>query len=180
MPNWATIALIAGAVLIVGAGVGVGVFAWRSYRRRTLLRLVGRLEGVEAAGQGLIDVVSHLSEADDAVLEAFAEDPDSVDRHALEDVRLRAALITEELDHMPLPASLVAVAEALADAAFVTAREAGRVGAQVRGVTALDRLGDIDLATSRAYIGQARTRVLYACQACGLEDTAIYGGGLYL
>ncbi|TLM98633.1 MAG: hypothetical protein FDZ75_01920 [Actinobacteria bacterium] len=180
MPIWVVISFVVGALLLAGAAVALGVLGWRGYRRRALLRLVVRLEGVEAAGQALLDVVTHLAGASDEELEAFADDADSVDRHALDEVRARASLIADEIDHMPFPASLIPAAEHLADAAFVTAREAGRVGPLAFGPDALERLGDMDLALSRAYVRQARTSVLRACQACGLEDTAVYGGGLYL
>jgi hypothetical protein len=154
--------------------------ASRGARKRALLGLLVRLEGVEAVGQALVDVVTHLVDASDEELEAFACDPSAVDRRALEEVRVRASMIADELDRMPLPRPLIPVAEAVADAAFVTAREAGRVSESDEPQQALEHLSEVDLVLARGYAKQARMRMADACEMCGLTDTAVYGGGLYL
>lgn len=180
MPVWAWIVISVVAVGLVVAAGFAGVYGAKAVRRRLLLRLVVRVEAVEAAAQALQDAVAHLAGASDAELQAFAEHVDHVDRRVLGDVRSRAALIADELDHMPLPKALIPAAEAVADAAFVIAREAGCVTDSDSGPTALEHLGDIELGLAKDYTVRARILVMGACDLCGLEDTAVYGGGLYL
>lgn len=180
MPVWAWIAIVGGTLLVAAALVAASVLAWRSYERRVLLRLLVAMQGVEAAGDGLRDVVEHLALAADEQLETFADEPDSVERRALAELTMRAGILTEELDAMPLPARFQPVAEALADAAFLIGEQAGTVTDEQRGTQALESLGRVDLALVRGYTEKARTLLTGACEVCGLEDTAVYGGGLYL
>lgn len=180
MPVWAWVAIVAGALLLTAASVAVGVFAWRAYERRVLLRLVVRTEAAEAAAAALLEAVSRLAASSDEDLETFAEDPDSIERRALADVRSRGSLIASELDHMPLPRRLIPVAESIADAAVVVAEEAGRVTDDARSTAALEQVSSIDLARVRGYSKRARAVLAGACEACGLDETAVYGGGLYL
>lgn len=180
MPTWAVITLVAGIIVLVTA-IAAGVWlAWRAYERRVLLRLVGRLEAVEATAQVLVDSIGRLSESADDELEAFASDPDATERRVLAEVRGRARILQEELDHMSLPRRLVPVAEALADASFVIVREASRISDDDIGEPALDALSAIDLGEVAAYVTQSRTRLRTMCAVCGVEDTVVYGGGLYL
>jgi len=180
VPLWAVIALVVGVVLLVGATAAAIWFGWRSYERRQLLRLIGRLEALEAAAQALVDAMGRLSESADDELEAFAADSGSPERRVLVEVGSRAHMLHDELDHMPLPRRLVPVAEGIADAAFVVAREAGCVTDADVGDTALEKLSRIDLAAVIGYTAQARTRLGAMCAVCGLQETAVYGGGLYL
>lgn len=180
MPDWGVIALVAGLVLLIAAIAAASWFAWRAFERRQLLRLIGRLEAVEAAAQALVDAIHRLAASPDDELDAFIADTEAPERRVLAEVHSRAQLLNDELDHMPLPARLVPIAEAIADAAFVVAREAACVGEQDVGDKALDGLAGIDLDAVGGYTAQARTRLRAMCAVCGLEDTAVYGGGLYL
>lgn len=180
MPVWAWIAIALGVLLLVGAAAALGVFAWRAYEQRLLLKLVVRTEAVEAASAALIDAVSRLASASDEELEHFADDVDSVERRVLHEVANRGSILAVELDHMALPARLVPVAEALSDAAFVIGEEAGRVHDDSRGPRSLEELGGMDLGRVRGYTSKARFTLTGTCDACGLDETAVYGGGLYL
>lgn len=180
MPGWATIALVVGALLVVAGGAGGALLGWRAFLRRRLLRLLVMAEAVEAAAQGLDDVLNRLAEADDESLAEFASDPESSERRALHEVAIRASILAEELDRIALPRSLVVLAEELADAAFLTAQEAGRVHDERVGEEALDDLAAIDLTAVRGYTKRARYSLTQACDAMGLDETAVYGGGLYL
>ncbi len=180
MPAWALIALGAGLMLLVAAAVAVAILGWRTYVSRTMLRLVGRSEAIFAAADALIDTVERLSEASDEEIELFADDPESIERRALAEVRSRANILATELDHMPLPRKLVATAEALADAAYLVCRQADIVEDDDTGLKALEALGSIDLGSVRAYTQKARSVMRQACDECGVDDTAVYGGGLYL
>lgn len=180
MPPWAWVAIAIGALLLIAATVVLGVVGWRAYRRRMLLRLLVRAEAVQAAGIALRDTVARLAGASDEEIQLFAEDPNSVERKALGEVHSRAAILYDELDRMTLPPSLVPVAEALADAAYATFEQSGCVRDEDIGAVALDHLTDIQLERVRTYSMKARTLVAGACDVCGLDDTAVYGGGLYL
>lgn len=180
MPVWAWVAIGVGIVLLVGSAVAVGVLAWRAYKRRVLLRLIVRAEAVEASSDALIEVVERLASGSDAELETFADDPDSSERHVLEEIASRAGLLVTELDHMALPKDLIDVAEALSDAAYLVSTQAGSVSRDDQGVVALERLGDVDLAQVRAYTEKGRALLAMSCSECGLEETSVYGGGLYL
>lgn len=181
MPLWAGIAAVVVGVLVVGAaGVAAAVFGWRAYVRRVLLRLVSRMEAIEAAGQALTETVSRLAVADDEVLAEFAQDSESSERRALHEVSTRAHLIAYELDRMPLPRALVPMTEALADAAVVIDREASRVQDPHEGASALEALTSVDLSAVGAYMTSAREELNHACATHGLSDTVVYGGGLYL
>ncbi len=164
----------------MAAAVVLGVVGWRAYQRRMLLRLLVRAEAVQAVADALREAVLRLSSASDEELSAFLDDPDSVERRAMAEVRSRAGILYDELDRMALPPSLVPVAEALADAAYTIYEQAGCVRDTDTGNAAIDRLAGIQLERVREYSLKARTLVAGACDVCGLDDTAVYGGGLYL
>lgn len=169
-----------GVALLVAAVVVLAVVGWRAYRRKMLLRLLVRAEAVQAAAEALRETVGRIAVASDEEIQTFADDPESVERRALAEVRSRAGILYDELDRMSLPRSLVPVAEALADAAYATYEQAGCINDEDTGTVALDRLADIRLERVRTYSMKARTLVAGACDVCGLDDTAVYGGGLYL
>lgn len=180
MSVWAWIALGVGALLLVAATVAVAILGWRAYERRIALRLLGRAEAIEAASAALVDTVERLAASSDEELEAFADDVDSVERRTLHEVANRADMLQHELDWMPLPKKFVPAGEALADAAHVIATQAACVRDEHRGVEALGDLGSIDLGAVREYTRNGRALLTVACEDSGIEDTALYGGGLYL
>lgn len=180
MPVWAWIAVVAGVLLLAGAGTALAVFGWRAYERRLLLRLVVRTEAVEAASSALSDALTRLANASDDDLLAFAQDPDSVERRVLHEVASRGNILAGELDRMPLPGRLVAAAEALADAAFVVCEEASRVTDESESGDSLEQLTSMNLSRVREYTRKARHVLSGVCEACGFDETAVYGGGLYL
>lgn len=180
MPVWAGIAIGVGVLLLIAAGAAAAWFGWKSFERRSLMRIVTRTEAVETAAQALVDVFTRLSEASDEALEEFARDPETSERRALYEVALKADMVSDELDRMRLPRSLVAVAEAVADAAHLIAHESRVVGESDIGDDALAKLSLMELELVQAYTSQARRRVHESCTECGLEETNVYGGGLYL
>lgn len=181
MPTWLTILL---AVLVAVAVLAIAAFAalvaYREYRRRLLLRLVVRAEGLDVAAQALIDTITRLSQAQNDELVLFAADPESPERRVLGDVASRAGAIMHELDVMPLPAALVSAAESLADAAFVLHREASRVTDEDADGDSLDHLSEIEIAPIRDYLDAARKRVTLVAVGLHMDETSVYGGGLYL
>ena len=180
MPLWAWIAIGAGIVAILAGAVIVVVLTYRAAEERYVLKLVRAREGVDFVRQALGDCLGRLAEGSEAELRGFSDNPDSTERRALHEVAARARLLADELDSSPMPGSLVPAVEALADAAYLIAREAARVGDEVVGEAALDALGCIDLEAVENYYRAAINAVNRACEACGVDDSIVYGGGLYL
>ncbi|HSK48121.1 MAG TPA: hypothetical protein VLA05_08990 [Coriobacteriia bacterium] len=180
MPLWGWVAIGSGVLLLVAAGVAAVVLGWRAYERKALLRLLVRAEAVEAAASALLETFTRLANGSDSELEVFAEDPGSPERHALAEIHTRANLLADELDRMPLPRKLIPVAEALADAAYTICEQSGCVRDEDTDGVALERLLSIDLERVQSYTDKARQITTGACDVCGLDETAVYGGGLYL
>ena len=180
MPVWAWIAIGAGVVLVLAGLTVAAVFAWQSAERRYALRLVGLGQGVDFVRQALADSLGRLAEGTDQELTAFANNPDSLERRALHEVAMRAHLLADELDAMALPGSLVPTADALADAAYLIAKEAGKVNDDVVGDDAYAALSAVDLEAVETYYRAAMVKIGELREACGLEDAAVYDGGLYL
>ena len=180
MPLWAWIAIAAGIIVVLAGATIAGVVAYRAAERRYLLRLVRSREGLDFVRQALGDSLSRLAEGSDRELGIFSDDPESAERRALHEVASRARLLADELDTTALPSKLVPAAEALADAAYLIGREAGRVADELTGDAALEALGCVDLDAVETYYRLAISSVQSVCEACGLEDSAVYGGGLYL
>ena len=180
MPLWAWIAIGAGIVAVVATGVALGVYGTRTAEERYLMRIVRSREGVEFVRLALGDTLSRLAEGSEAELHDFARDPESVERRALAEGAARARLLVDELDSTPLPKSIVPAAESLADAAYLIAQEASKVNPEHVGDAALDDLGSIDLDAVETYYAAAIAAVQQVCEVCGVDDSAVYGGGLYL
>jgi hypothetical protein len=180
VPLWAWIAIAAGVIVVLAGATIAGVLAYRAAEERYVLRLVRSREGLDFVRQALGDSLGRLAEGTEAELRTFAARPDAAERKALHEVASRSRLLADELDSMALPASLVSAAEALADAAHLIAVEADKVGAASTGEQALEELGSIDLDAVETYYRAAIAAVQLVCEACGIDDSAVYGGGLYL
>jgi hypothetical protein len=167
--------------LLAAAAVIGSILGWKAVERRYLLQLVSRREAIDAVRQALDDVVSHLAQGSDETLNHFAEDPDAIERRTLHEVTSRARMLADELDSMALPKKLIPAADALGDAAYAIALEAGKVHDEQIGDAVFDALGSIDLTAIAGKYAAATREVQHACEVCGLEeDAAVYGGGLYL
>lgn len=181
MPIWAwtLIAVIAGLAILASAGY-LGWGAWRRYEQQTVLRLIRRREALRAARQSFSETLAYLAAADNEMLERFASDPDEIHRRVLHDVAFNAAGIRDELDVMALPAATIPAAESLADAAWFLAEQAGRIDGTADYETVLAALGEMDLDPLAHAFADADADVDRVCSACEVEDTAVYGGGLYV
>jgi hypothetical protein len=181
VPVWGAIAIVVGALLLLGACALAGYLGWKAAERRYLLRLISRRAAVHAVRLALEEAVIRLAAGSDEQLEIFADDPDSQERRMLHEVRARAQILRDELDTMSLPKRLIPAAEALADAAYVVAKEAGKIRDEDRGAAVLSELGTIDLGTVAEVFERAASAVSLTCQVLDVdEDAAVYGGGLYL
>lgn len=173
-------AIAIGVILLLAAAIASLVLVMRAYERRKLLRLLGKAENIDAAIRTLEETLERLSVSEDAVLEHFAQDSEALERRVLHELSSRMTVLSDELDHTPEPTSLVKAAEALADSAYLVAYNSGRVGDEDMGEVALDRLEEVDLAAVEAYQAKARAILARLSEEFGVEDTAVYGGGLYL
>ncbi len=181
VPQWAWIAVVVVAVLLLGvAGYCGARAAYRRISRRYLVQVIGRREGVLASRRTLEAVIRHLADEDERKLAYFAAHPEDVDRKALLEIARRMEIATEELDTMPLPRSLWPAASALADAAYVMAEEAGRVGESDDPEEVLTALAVIDISRASSAYDAAQARVQEAAERFELDEAAVYGGGLYI
>lgn len=180
MPIWAFMAMAIGAIGVVAVVITLFNVARTALEKRALLQLLVQAENVEAGARTLSELIGQLADAEDEVLEHFADDHDAVERRVLQELAQRLGVTADELDMMPLPAHLVPVGSALADAAYLISTEAGRIREDDRGDDVLVHVGEVDLAAVKGYAGKARGMIHAACLEYGLEDTAVYGGGLYL
>ncbi len=186
MPEFGGIALWLWIVLVlaliaavVGAFFGVRYAAFRVVRRY-VVRMVGAKEQVLASRRTLEAVMRHLADESDEALIAFSTDPHNVDRRAFAEVNVRMGIVRDELDTKRIPARIVPVAEALADAAHVIAEESGRIHDEMSAELVLEAVGSMDLARVSRQFDKAASLLADACAEYEVEDAAVYGGGMYI
>lgn len=173
------------AIVVALAGVTVGgFFGWRfavgRVMRRFLVGLVGSRERVLASRRTLEAVIRHLADEPDEALVAFAIDSHNEDRRALSEIASRMRVVRDDLDVRRLPARLHDVAAELADTAYLLAEEAGRITNEMSVQEVLERVGDIDLRLVSAQYDIAEIALEAVCEEYGVEEAAVYGGGLYI
>jgi hypothetical protein len=174
------IVLIVVAALLAVAGVAVGsFFLWRRTVRRYVVVLISKRERVSAALAIVAQLVPALARATDGDLVAFALDTTSDERKTLEELAERMGFLTEELATMPLPKHLWDAANELSDAAGLLGAQTGALGGK-EGTEALDALAGIDLAKVIGHMDTANTQLGDMAERYGVDDTAVYGGGLYI
>ena len=178
MPSWLWIVIGVVAAAIVTAAVVVGITAWTNAVRKYFMRLMSRREearNVRRAFEGLVGQVR----ASESEKTAFADDRDALERRSMVELSDRARLLAEELNTVALPKRLWPSAEALADACDILAEEAGRVGDEARGDSALEALDAIDLQRVELAFANADRRFATMSEALHVEDSGSYAGGLY-
>lgn len=181
VPGWAWWTAAIAAVVLLGVGTYfIGVWTYRRMSRRYLIQVVGRREGVLASRRTLEAVVRHLADESSEKLEYFAGHPEDEDRKALTEVARRMEIATEELDSMPLPRSLWPAAAALADAAYIIAEEAARVGDSNDPEEVFSALTEVDIARAAEAFEAADAKVKEASERFELDEASVYGGGLYI
>jgi len=179
-PTW--VWAVVGITIVVLAVGGYFLFRYIRYvvERRLVLRMVPKMQNIEASKRSLDAVMLHLLEDSDEALLEFARSADSVDRIALTEVEQRMRLLRDELDLMSLPNEVVPLATALADAAHVIAEESGRVHEGMDADAALAALAQINLSRVADQTVSASLVLKSACEEYRIEDAAVYGGGLYI
>ncbi|MBE0476722.1 MAG: hypothetical protein IBX62_06495 [Coriobacteriia bacterium] len=173
------LAAVAAVALAVGGALLVR-YGWKRFVRRRVVRLIGRREAVRAGERTLRAVVVRLAEAPDDEIAAFAADPGDEDRRSLSDVVARMEVQADDLVRMPLPKGLWSAGELLADAAWRLGTEAGRVAGAGGAEEVLERLAGIDLIAVRDAVAAAEAEIVRLEEDHGVEEEAVYGGGLYI
>jgi len=181
VPLWVWILIgVSGVVLVAALGWLGGTWLWHRLSRRYLVQLIGRRENLMASQRTLEAVIRHLVDEPEESLIAFAEDLEEVDRKALVEVARRMEILSEELWTMPLPRRLWPLGEALGDAAATLEEEASRVGEGMGADDVLTGLAEIDVARVGVAFLRAERLMEEAREYYDVEDTAVYGGGLYI
>lgn len=170
-------------VVLVAVGLAatlLGRILYIRQTRRSLVKLLGRREGVVAAANGLEKVIQHLLAAGDESLMLFAEDAHHEDRRAVDDVAVRMCIAGDELHALALPKRLWPVAEAMEQAASMIAAQAGAVGEASTPDGVLDALAAIDVAGIASAVRTANAALEPLLEDFHVDDSAVYGGGLYI
>lgn len=174
------IAIIAGVAALALIGLAItGLVLWRRSMRRELQRLLGRREAIQSALRTVERVVSSLADASDGDLVAFALDGDAEDRRALGEVASQMRIQRDELAVQALPKSLHESADALGEAAGALADQTERTGV-VEGVEVLNALAAIEFSSVRTQLLRADVAVRELAERFGVDEAAVYGGGMYI
>ena len=168
------------AVALVAGIVIAAIVLYRRQVRRALIGLTGRREAVRAAYNALESVFVSLAESSKDDLAAFAVDPGSEHRKALEELHSRMRIQAEELADIALPKRLWEAADLLCAASGSLAAETGRVGEANGAEGVLDALGKIDVRGIAAVLRLANAEIDRLLVEHRIEDPAVYGGGLYI
>lgn len=177
---WVYVIIGVVAILLI-AGIVVGaIFYWRDRVQRALIGLASRREAVWASYRALEHVFSSLADADSDELTAFAFDPSSVHRKALEELNSRMRLQAEELAELRVPRNLWTSADLLCSAAGALATETGKVGKDTSPEEVLDALSKIDVPSIASALGPADCEMDRLLKEYKVGDLAVYGGGMYI
>lgn len=173
---------------VVGVGVvlSIGVVAWliraayRGAMRRTIRTMLQAKEGVKALIGGIVESRNRIVAASAVqARERFIEDIHSPERLGFIDLDSRARIIVDELDSMAMPKSLIPIAEALADIAFLIERNVDAVHGG-KGVEALAALEAIDVERLTGAMATVEERLEQLAVLYGITEVAVYKGGLYV
>ncbi len=180
-PQWVWILItVASLVVVVSVGWLVGGWLWHRFSRRYLVQLIGRRENFIASQRTLEAVIRHLADEPEESLLEFAQDPGSPDRQAFFDVAHRMQLLADEAWTTPLPKRLWPLGQALGDAAATLAMEAGSVSEDMDADGVLTALASVNVERVTRAFEEAVKLMTEAREYYDIDDTAVYGGGLYI
>jgi hypothetical protein len=178
---WVIYGIITAVGVLLIAGIVIGsIVLWRRQLSRSLIGLVGRRESVRAAYRALESVFSALAEESADGITAFAVDPSSEHRKALEELQSRMAILVEELQAIALPKAFWHSADLLMAAAAKLRDEVGKINTAPTPDAVLAGVRVIDVAGIRSGIAAAGEELDRLLRENHIEDPAVYGGGLYI
>lgn len=167
------------ACLSMLAAYVLGRWGYGFMSRRYLVQVVSRREGVRASCATLEAVVGGFDGASGTSVGSATRSA-AESRKTLMDLASRMEIVAEELDTMPLPRSLWPSAGALADAAYIIAEEARRVGEYDDPDAVRVGLSQVDARRASEAFAAADRTVSDASERYQLDESVVYGGGLYI
>ena len=177
---WVYVIIAVAGIALVAAIVIASMLLWQRQVRLAMVGLSGRREAVMAAYRALETVFSALADSDVDDLTAFATDAASEHRKSLDELHSRMRIQTEELADLPLPKGQWRAADLLGVAAGRLASEVGKVGEAPTPDAVLDAVGAMDVAAITEALDPANSEIDRLLTEHGIEDTTVYGGGLYI
>lgn len=178
---WVWYGVIATVGILLIAGIVVGsIFLWRRQVRKSLIGLVGRREAVRAAYRGLESVFSALAEESPEQISEFATVSTSVHRRSLEELAIRMAMQVEELQSLALPKTAWHCADLLMAASATLRDEVVKINHASSPEAVLEGVGKIDVPAIRLAMATAGEELDRLLKENRIEDSAVYGGGLYI
>lgn len=179
--TWVLYGIVAAVGVLLIAGIVVGsIFLWRREVRRSFLGLVGRREAIRAAYRGLEAVFAALADETPEAVAQFATDPASVQRKALEELHVRMTVQVDELQAIALPKEFWRAADLLQAAASRLRDEVCRINQAPTPEAVLDGVAALDVAGIRSAIAAAGEELDRKSGDVGVQDSVVYGGGLYI
>lgn len=181
MNIWVVYGIITTVGLLLIAGIIIGsIVLWRRQLSRSLIGLVGKRESVRASYRALESVFAALSSETPEGITAFAVDPTSEHRKALEELQSRMAILVEELQSVALPKAFWRCADLLLTAAAKLRDEVGKINTAPTPDAVLAGVRVIDVPGIQAAIAAAGEELDDLLRENRIEDPAVYGGGLYI
>ena len=177
---WVYVIIAVAGVALVAAIVIAAMLLWQRQVRLALIGLTGRREAVMAAYRALESVFSALADSDVETLTVFATDPGSEHRKSLEELHTRMKIQADELADLPLPKAQWKAADLLGVAAGRLASEVGQVGEAADPEAVLEAVSAVDIAAITEALNPANEEIDRLLVDMGIEDAAVYGGGLYI
>ncbi len=179
-PEVRSVVVLGGVLVAALLLTWLGRRIWVRRARRSLIALYSRAEAVRTGLESLGGVAARLAEADEEEWESFARDAGSEERRALGEIVTRMRTARADMETLPLPRSVWEIAERLEDVAESIADQAAAVDAAEDEAALLDAVGILDLVGLKARYEEASERLHERMRAYGVEDVAVYGGGLYI
>jgi hypothetical protein len=178
--TWIYVIIGVAAVAVVAAIVIAAMLLWQRQVRSAMIGLSGRREAVAAARSGLESVFVALADAGADELTGFALDPESEHRKSLDELASRMRIQADELVDLPLPKAQWQAADLLGTAAGRIAVEIGHVSDAASPEAVLDAVTAIDMASINDVLAPANDEIDRLLAEYGIEDSTVYGGGLYI
>lgn len=176
--------IIAAAVLAIFV---LGIASYVLFRllskhwiRRSVMHLIGYRERITASRRTLEAVVNHLVCGDESVLVSFASDSADDNRRALSEIGTRMLITRDELDVRRFHPLTHKAAEELADVAHLIAMCALTYEAGMSSDEILDALPSVDLKGISEQYQIADAILVELCIAYDVDESVVYGGGLYI
>lgn len=158
----------------------IALLVYRRYIRSLLVWLIAHREKIRASRHTLATILRYLVDESDEALLAFASDNDNDNRKALAEIANRMSITREELDMKRVPSVLLPATIELADCAHVVFDVAEWLNSGTSENEILHRLGVIDLKPVVQQCDLTDSILLALCDRFNIDDSVVYGGGLYL